>query len=95
MILQRKAIRMKRTAFALTDLLVSLVTLVAVTAILVPSLGMMRGDSMTQVSIDNLRTLGIAHVMYAGDWDGRQVTWTRDDLSLFTPQSPTWMATAV
>ncbi len=74
---------MKHTAFALTDLLVSIVTLVALTTILIPTLGMMRGDSMTQVSIDNLRTLGIAHIMYAADWDGRQVTWTRDDLSVF------------
>ena len=74
---------MKQKGFTLTDLLVSVATLVVATAILIPSLGMMRGDSMTQVSIDNLRTLGIAHVMYAADWDGRQVTWCRDDLSAF------------
>ena len=66
--------------FTLTELLVTLLVAILLLGAVVPSIAGARGDAGVQGSIANLVTLSVAHVLYAADWNGRQATWTRDDL---------------
>ena len=70
------------SGFTLTELLGTLLVVVLLLATTLPAIGMggARGDAGVQGSIANLVTISVAHVLYAADWNGRQVTWTRDDL---------------
>ncbi len=63
-----------------SDVLTTLLAVVLLLAVALPVLGKLKGDAGVQASISNLTALGVAHVLYAADWNGRQVTWTRDDL---------------
>ncbi len=65
------------------ELLATLLVVAAALAVAVPTIAGAKGDAGVQQSIDNLRTLGMAHVLYAADWDMRQVTWVKDDLGEF------------
>ena len=38
---------------------------------------------MTLVLLACMAMLGVAHVLYALDWDMRQVTWVKDDLGVY------------
>ncbi|MHC4127608.1 MAG: hypothetical protein ACYTE6_11125 [Planctomycetota bacterium] len=68
------------TLFELLAVLLALVVLMGAT---LPMLKAMACDDMKAVSIKNLQTLHIAQVMYAADWDDRQVTFARDDLGAY------------
>jgi prepilin-type N-terminal cleavage/methylation domain-containing protein len=72
-----------RAGFTIVELLIVLLILVVLLVVAVPSIGSARNASGVQQSISNLTTMSLAHVLYAADWDGRQVTWTRDDLGAY------------
>jgi type II secretory pathway pseudopilin PulG len=67
----------------LVELLAVLLVLVVLMGFTFPILNAMTCDDMKAVSIRNLQTLHHAQVMYAADWDGRQVTFARDDLGAY------------
>ncbi len=71
------------TGFTIVDLLIVLVVVTILASLALPTLARVRGDSMVQESMDNLVRLSVAHVLYAADWNGRQVTWTVDDLGFY------------
>ncbi len=69
--------------FTIVDLLILLVVVTVLISLALPTLARGRGDSMVQESMANLSMLSVAHVMYAADWNGRQVTWAVDDVAAF------------
>ena len=71
------------TGFTIVDLLILLVVVTVLISLALPTLARARGDSRIQESLNNLVTLSVAHVLYAADWNGRQVTWVVDDLAAF------------
>jgi hypothetical protein len=71
-----------RPAFTLTELLALLVLAAMCTSLAVALGDRVSCDAGKQASFDNLRDLGIAHAAYAADWDERQFTLARDDLSV-------------
>ncbi|MHC4416173.1 MAG: hypothetical protein ACYS0G_12905 [Planctomycetota bacterium] len=73
----------KGTGFAIGELLAVVLVVALLLAAALPVIGKVRGDSGVQQSIDNLVTLGVAHVLYAADWNGRQITWVVDDLAVY------------
>ncbi len=71
------------TGFTIVDLLIVLIVVTILASLALPTLARVRGDSMVQESMDNLVRLSVAHVLYASDWNGRQVTWAVDDLGVY------------
>ena len=71
------------SGFTILELLVVVLIVALLLAVALPAIGKARGDSGVQGSISNLVTLSVAHVLYAADWNGRQVTWAVDDLGAF------------
>ena len=69
--------------FTMLEMLVVLLVVALLLAVALPAIGKARGDAGVQGSISNLVTLDVAHVLYAADWNGRQVTWAPDDLGAF------------
>ncbi len=69
----------RRRGFTFTDLVIVLTAVALLVAVVVPALGRLRGSSGFTVSMSNLVTQHVAHLMYAADWDGRQFTVSRDD----------------
>jgi hypothetical protein len=69
--------------FTIAELLVAMLSLALVLAAILPSMARAQGSSGVQQSMSNLVTLGVSHVLYALDWDGRQVTWVKDDLGVY------------
>ena len=69
--------------FTILELLVVVLIVALLLAVALPVIGKVRGDAGIQESMANLVTLSVAHVLYAADWNGRQVTWTPDDLGAF------------
>ncbi len=69
--------------FTITDLVIVLSVMALLAALALPALGRLRGTSGVAVSVDNLVYLGVAHALYAADWDGRQFTTSRDDFGQF------------
>ncbi len=69
--------------FTMLEMLVVVLIVALLLAVALPAIGKVRGDAGIQGSISNLVTLGVAHVLYAADWNGRQVTWVVDDLSVY------------
>ena len=74
--------------FTIVDLLIVLVVVTLLASLALPTLARVSGDSMVQESMNNLVTLSVAHVLYAADWNGRQVTWAVDDLAAFGDDGP-------
>ncbi len=71
------------TGFTIVDLLILLVVVTVLISLALPTLARARGDSRVQESMNNLVTLSVAHVLYAADWNGRQVAWAVDDLGFY------------
>lgn len=71
-----------RRALTLRETTVCLCTVGLAICVLIPTLGAMRDHDRIGVSMNNLRVIFQAHVTYAGDYDGRQLTHTPDDLTL-------------
>ncbi len=69
--------------FTMLEMLVVVLIIALLLAVALPVIGKMRGDAGIQGSMANLVTLDVAHVLYAVDWNGRQVTWAPDDLGAF------------
>ena len=69
--------------FTMLELLVVVLIVALLLAVALPVIGKVRGDAGIQGSMANLVTLDVAHVLYAADWNGRQVTWAPDDLGAF------------
>ncbi len=65
------------------ELLAVVAVVVCLMAAALPVIGKVRARSGVEGSINNLVTLSVAHVLYAADWSGRQVTWVVDDLAVF------------
>ena len=76
-------IQMHRNGFAGADLVAAIIATVLFTAVVIPVVAGGRGDAMVEESMNNLKLLGFAHVLYAAEWDGRQITFVKDDISLF------------
>jgi type II secretory pathway pseudopilin PulG len=69
--------------FTIVELLVVGLILAVLLVVAVPSIGGARSASGVQQSFSNLTSVSLAHVLYAADWDGRQVTWVKDDLGAY------------
>jgi prepilin-type N-terminal cleavage/methylation domain-containing protein len=69
--------------FTIVELLVVLLILALLLVVAVPSIASARTSAGIQQSMSNLTTMSLAHVLYAADWDGRQVTLVRDDLGVY------------
>ncbi len=69
--------------FTILELLVVVLIVALLLAVALPVIGKVRGDAGVQGSMANLVTLDVAHVLYAADWNGRQVTWVVDDLGFY------------
>ncbi len=70
-------------AFTIRDLAASLAAVAVLAAVSLPALARARASSGNAGSMANLTVIGVAHVLYAADWNGRQVTWTVDDLGAY------------
>jgi len=73
----------KHKGFTLIELMILVLVTAIIAAICLPSLAKGKGDSMLQESMSNLMTLSVAHVLFAADFNGQQVTYTVDDLSVY------------
>ncbi|MHC4826616.1 MAG: prepilin-type N-terminal cleavage/methylation domain-containing protein [Planctomycetota bacterium] len=73
----------RQSGFTIVELAVVLLILVVLLVVAVPSIAGARNSAGIQQSIANLSMMSLAHVLYAADWEGRQVTWTRDDLGVY------------
>ncbi len=80
-----------RAGFTLTDLVIVLSAVALLVAVVVPALGRLRGSSGFTVSMSNLVTHHVAHVMYAADWDGRQFTVSRDNFGAQGSNLPSYL----
>ncbi len=69
---------MRTPGFARADLAAVLGTVALLAVITVPVIAWGGGASGVTQSMSNLTTLGMAHLVYAADWNGRQITWTRE-----------------
>jgi hypothetical protein len=77
----------RQRAFSLTELCGALVAATLLLAILLPGLAGAGSKSMIAVSLGNLAEIGAAHALYAAEWNGRQVTVIRDDISTYGDRS--------
>lgn len=69
--------------FTIVELMVVLLVLGLLLGLTVPIIAGTSCDSLKNVSIANLQRLAQAHAMYAADWNDRQFTLARDDISQF------------
>ncbi len=69
--------------FTMLEMLVVVLIVALLLAVVLPVIGKVRGTAGIEGSISNLVTLDVAHVLYAADWNGRQVTWVDDDLGFY------------
>ncbi len=73
---------MKRRAlqgFTIVELLVVISIIALLVGILLPAIGKARDSARLRQSSSNLRQLGLAHNMYASEWNDRQYQLSRDD----------------
>ena len=68
----------QRAGLSLTELLVVIAALGFLLAVVLPVIAGARGNSGVQQSMSNLMAMSAAHLLYAADWNGRQVTWVKD-----------------
>ena len=73
----------REKAFTIIELVVVISVIVVLIAILLPAVGKARDKARTSTSQSNLRQLAIAHRSYAADWEGRQLTLVRDQISAY------------
>jgi type II secretory pathway pseudopilin PulG len=72
--------RQHRAGLSIVELVAVLLALAVLLVVAVPTIGSARASSGVQQSISNLTAMSLAHVLYAADWEGRQVTLLKDDL---------------
>ncbi len=72
-----------RTGFTIIELLVVVSIIALLIGILLPAVGKARDKARTSTSESNLRQLAIAHQSYAADWEDRQLTLVRDQISAY------------
>ena len=75
--------RYPTNGFTITEMLVVGVTALVLVAAGAPVMRQSRLNDGVQGSMNNLAALGVAHLLYAADWNGRQVTVVRDDLGAY------------
>ncbi|MHC4421979.1 MAG: type II secretion system protein [Planctomycetota bacterium] len=73
----------QKSGFTIVELLVVGLILAVLLVVAVPSMGGARNSAGVQQSMSNLTAMSLAHFLYAADWNGRQVTWVRDDLGAY------------
>ncbi len=71
------------TAFTIIELLVVISIIAMLVGILLPAIGNARDNARINVSKNNLRQMGVAHMTYAADWADRHITYVRDNLGLY------------
>ena len=76
-----------RAGLTIIELLAVLVGLAILLALAVPTIAGGKGSAGVQQSMSNLIDLGVAHVLYAAEWNGRQVTYVKDDLGGSVPRN--------
>jgi type II secretory pathway pseudopilin PulG len=72
-----------RLGFTVVELAVVLLVVVLLVATAVPVVAGSRGNSGVQQSMSNLVAQSAAHLIYAADWNGRQVTHNPDDVGVY------------
>ncbi len=70
-------------AFTIIELLVVVAIIAILIGILLPAVGKARDKARTSTSESNLRQLAVAHQAYAADYEDRQLTLARDNLSAY------------
>ncbi len=68
---------------SMPEVLAVLLVVALALVVAVPTIAGAKGNSGVQQSMNNLSAIGVAHVLYALDWDMRQVTWVKDDLGVY------------
>jgi type II secretory pathway pseudopilin PulG len=69
--------------FTIIDLMVVILVIVILAAAAVPVIAGVGGNAGVQQSMSNLVAQSTAHLLYAADWNGRQVTQNRDDFGAY------------
>ncbi|UCD74548.1 MAG: type II secretion system protein, partial [Phycisphaerales bacterium] len=69
--------------FTIIELLVVVSIIALLVAILLPAIGKARDQAKVTQSKANLRNLAVAHATYAGEWNDRQFTLCKDNLSAY------------
>lgn len=75
--------RQQTKGFTIAEMLVVILVMALLLTIVVPVLARARNTSGVSVSMNNLSTLGVAHEMYAADWNSRQATVIVDNFSTY------------
>ena len=78
----------RKSGYSIIDLKLLIAATTIILAMTLPAIARGRARSGVEVSKNNLIALGEAHMLYAADWKGRQVTYVVDDLSQYG--SGTW-----
>ena len=75
--------RRAATGFTIVEFAVVIVVIVILVATAVPVVAGAAGNAGVQQSMSNLVAQSAAHLLYAADWNGRQVTHNPDDLGVY------------
>ncbi len=75
--------RRAQIGFTILDLMVVILVIMILVVAAVPVIAGAGGNAGIQQSMSNLVAQSAAHLMYAADWNGRQVTHNPDDLGVY------------